>query len=101
MSAGSLLEPVNGLYLFAAIVTLGVTSAVWVYRDARAREFSDPIKWSLAVGFLFVFYVIGGIVALLIYVLLSREAEQTVRPGDGETASADPPQNGRTDGQRS
>lgn len=61
-------EFVGGLELFFLVTTVGVISAIWVYRDARRRGVPHAMLWAACVGFLFLFYALPGVAALIVYV---------------------------------
>ena len=67
------LSSIGGLELFLAFTISGIIAGVWVYRDARRRQAAQPALWATAVGFLFLFYFVVGIAALIGYLLLRPE----------------------------
>lgn len=80
--------PADGTLLFAAVSLAAVLAAAWVYRDGRRREVAHPAIWASAVGFLFLFYVVGGIVALIVYLALRDQlgpGQPTDDPAVGST----------------
>lgn len=77
--------PVWGTELFVAVTLSGILAAIWVYRDARRRNAESPGLWAAGVGFLFLFYVVGGIAALGIYIAMRNQlgdTDDTTSDGD-------------------
>lgn len=73
------LEFITGGQLFVVVTVAAVIAGIWVYWDARRRGVRNPGIWAAAVAFLFLFYVLPGVGALIVYVVM-RGSE----PEDGD-----------------
>ncbi len=61
----------DGIGLFPVglvALVLAVVFAYWVYTDATGRGSDDAALWALVVGILTLLTIVGGLVALLVYV---------------------------------
>lgn len=67
---------VSGNQLFLVITVLAFIAASWVYWDAKRRDVPSPGIWAAAIAFLFLFYVIPGIAALVVYAVMRGEVTQ-------------------------
>lgn len=61
------------LFVFAAIIAISLTT--WVYFDARKHQ-RNTILWTLAVGSSFFVLFIGGIIAVMFYLLYINKIEK-------------------------
>ena len=68
---------VGGMEIFVVTTVLGVLAAVWVYRDASRHRVRHPILWAISIAFLFFFYALPGVAALIVYLLLRRDLSTT------------------------
>ena len=73
------LEVITGGQLFMVVTVVAFLAGSWVYWDARRREIDNPGIWAAAIAFLFLFYVLPGLGALIVYIVM-RGSE----PGDGD-----------------
>lgn len=55
-----------GIGLLALI--LAIVFAYYVYTDANGRGKDNATLWALAVGILTLFTLVGGVIALLVYI---------------------------------
>ena len=56
------------LLIFALLVVLPFVLAYWTYKDAERRGDDNAALWALAVGGLTVTTLVGGFVALAVYI---------------------------------
>ena len=72
----SLLPPwFDGTILFALVSLGAILTLWWVYHDASSRNINNPGIWAVGIAFLFMFYALPGIAALIIYVMLRTTLE--------------------------
>ena len=67
--------PISGLQLFLLFTISGIIAGIWVYFDARRRAMSQPAIWATAVAFLFLFYFVVGLVALMVYLSMRKPTD--------------------------
>jgi hypothetical protein len=63
------LELILILLIFVLLLVIPIGLAYWVYKDATSRGDDNAVVWAIAVGGLTAVTLIGGIVALVVYVL--------------------------------
>lgn len=57
------------LSLGLLVLVLALVMGYWVYSDAESKGNDNAMLWGLAVGLLTLFTVLGGVIALIIYIL--------------------------------
>lgn len=62
--AGGSMPLVFGLIM----IVLAVILAYWVYQDATGRGRDNALLWSLGIGILTLLTLIGGLIALAVYI---------------------------------
>ena len=70
MAGPAIPVPIGGLELFLLFTVGGVLAGIWVFIDARRRGADHPALWAISVGFLFLFYFVVGLAALVVYVVM-------------------------------
>jgi hypothetical protein len=63
------LELILILLIFVLLLVIPIGLAYWVYKDATSRGDDNAVVWAVAVGVLTAVTLIGGIAALVVYVL--------------------------------
>lgn len=67
----------GGQTIFIGVTIAGVLAGLWVYYDASSRSIDNPVLWATVVLFLFIFYAVPGIVALIAYLVLRPPRDDT------------------------
>ncbi|MFC5368441.1 hypothetical protein [Salinirubrum litoreum] len=78
------------LSVVALIAVITGAVAVWIHRDATARQMDSPAVWALAVGTLFLFGLgIGGVFGLAAYLTLREDLPDDDDDSDDDDSDAD------------